>query len=171
MTLTGQNWSTHGSVLLLHYILSTATLHLHLPTVGKYYHKAKISHSNFTKKDHFTRTHHIPINSVFMDFWTNKNKRRKVEFKSHKKDCSVKRGLWHTAVFSVSILYFYHTRKEKPCSQVCSKLLHMSLVIKNLNIQKICALTDRHKMEGSKEMQFLNDNKLYHNTHTGRNIL
>ena len=79
--------------------------------------------SNFTKKDHFAKTDHLPINSVFMDFWTNKNKYRKVEFKCHKKDCSVKRGLWYTAVFSVSILYFYHTRKEKPCSQVCSKLL------------------------------------------------
>lgn len=31
--------------------------------------------------------------------------------------------------------------------------------------------SDRHKMEGSKEIPFLKDNKLYHNTHTGRNIL
>jgi len=31
--------------------------------------------------------------------------------------------------------------------------------------------SDRHKMEGPKEIQFLKDNKLYHNTQAGRNIL
>lgn len=89
-----------------------------------------------------------------MDFWTNKNKWRKAGFKRHKKDGSVKMGLWHTAVLPLSVLYLYHTRKEKPCSQMCSKLLYMSLVLKNLKTQKVCTLTDT-KWKALKKFSFL----------------
>jgi len=88
----------------------------------------------------------------------------------YKKDGSVKNWFMTHSCVSCIVLYIYHTRKEKPCLQECSKLLYMCLVVKKLkNTESL--YSDRQKMEGPKEIQFLKDNKLYHITHTGRNIL
>jgi len=66
-------------------------------------------------------------------------------------------------------LYLSHQKGKALLRGVQQTTVHESGCKKLKNTESL--YSDRHKMEGPKEIQFLKDNKLYHNTQAGRNIL